>query len=424
MVESIDAHGNIYFKIETMNIAFLLHTYPGIGGTETVSNMLANYFLTNISKSGKEEIIPKVIAWKRGKKHHVNVSCADIDDVFYLPDSNSLDTEENLATILHYVQENRINIIINQGPFWRGSRKLQAIGCRLISVLHYAPSFRIDNQRNVIERLYHTPPKGLLSKLKTSVRYCFKEYFAKRDFKKTDFFFFREVVDNSDAFVVLCPAYINEWKRLLKLKDAKNIIAIPNPIRKDAKQNSDNNTPHKTILFVGRLTAWDKRIDRLLDIWNQIYKDYPDWECCIVGDGEERSSLERQAKEMKLQRITFTGFQNPNPYYQAAGVLCLTSSTEGFAMVILEAAAYGCPTVAYGVSSGIKEMIIDAQTGFIIPPFNQQEYIKKLKLLMDNATLREKMGKNAHSRLRSYEIDAIGNHWLSLFNKILKKNEG
>lgn len=43
---------------------------------------------------------------------------------------------------------------------------------------------------------------------------------------------------------------------------------------------------------------------------------------------------------------------------------------------------------------------------------------------MDNATLREKMGKNAHSRLRSYEIDAIGNHWLSLFNKILKKNEG
>ena len=223
---------------------------------------------------------------------------------------------------------------------------------------------------------------------------------------------------------MLCPAYIKELKILLELKEVKNIIAIPNPIGKDTKLNSDNNTPHRTILFVGRLTAWDKRVDRLLDIWNQIYKDYPDWECCIVGDGEERSSLEQQAKEMKLQRITFTGFQNPSPYYQVAGVLCLTSSTEGLPMVILEAAGYGCPTITYGVSSGIKELIIDAQTGFIISPFNQQEYIKKLKLLMDNATLREKMGKNAHSRLRNYEIDAIGNNWLSLFNKILKRNEG
>lgn len=393
-----------------MNIAFLLHTYPGIGGTETVSNMLASYFLININNWGG--VMPKVIAWKRGEKHRVHEQYADIDDVFYLPDSDSLDTEENLAAILHYVQENRISIIINQGPFWRGSRKLQAMGCRLISVLHYAPSFRIDNQHNAIDRLYHISGKGLMYRLKANVRYRFKEYFAKRDFKKADFRFFREVVGNSDAFVVLCPSYIDEWKRLLELKDANNIIAIPNPIGKDTEQNPDNDKPKRTILFVGRLTTWDKRVDRLLDIWNQIYKDYPDWKCCIVGDGEERLSLEQQAKEMKLQRIVFTGIQNPDPYYKAAGVLCLTSSSEGFPMVILEAAVYRCPTVAYGVSSGIKELIADARTGFIIPPFDQQEYVNKLRLLMDNAALRETMGENAHSGLHGYRMQSEIAGWL------------
>lgn len=194
MVESIDVHHNVYYKMGTMNIAFLLHTYPGIGGTETVSNMLASYFLTKNSKSGEEEIIPKVIAWKRGEKHHVNAMYEDISDVFYLPNSDSLDADENLTTILQYVQENRISIIINQGPFWRGSKKLQAMGCRLISVLHYAPSFRIDNQREAIDRLYHTSGKGLMYKLKTCLRYYFKEYFAKREFMKKDFLFFERLL--------------------------------------------------------------------------------------------------------------------------------------------------------------------------------------------------------------------------------------
>lgn len=174
----------------------------------------------------------------------------------------------------------------------------------------------------------------------------------------------------------------------------------------------------KTLLFVGRLTAWDKRVDRLLYLWSELESKYKDWKLCVVGDGEERKNLMTLAKELQLERVEFVGYKDPRPYYRNADVLCMTSSSEGYPMVVLEAAIYGCPTIAYGVSSGIKEMIEDGGTGFVIKPFQKEEYLTKLRWLMDNQSEREAMGKNAYVRLSKYDIETIGKQWIALFNKI------
>ena len=393
-----------------MNIAFFLGSYPGIGGTETVTNMLAEWL---VESGGAQNV--SVIVWKRGEHRLPN----DIGDVFYLPDCHNINSEENMLAVLDYVANRRIHVIINQGPCWKGTKRLRDVGCRLISALHYAPTYKIDNNRNAIDRLYRNSyGKGLSYKVKTFIRHSFREYFAKRDFYRVDSPVLRETVENSDAFVLLVEPYIDEWKKLLKLGDNDNLHAINNPIVVSQDVSNVRTDKSKCLLFVGRLTAWDKRVDRLLYMWSELQTEYKYWRLCIVGDGEERESLQALTKDLKLERIEFTGYKDPHPYYRDADILCVTSSSEGYPMVILEAASYCCPAIAYGVSSGVKEVIENGSTGFLVEPFRKDEYLTKLKWLMDNQKEREYMGRKAYARLAKYNIDKIGKQWTALFKQI------
>ena len=63
----------------------------------------------------------------------------------------------------------------------------------------------------------------------------------------------------------------------------------------------------KIVLYAGRFQRCHKRIDRLLKIWKRIEQQNPEWRLVIVGDGEERGDLEKQARRLKLQRIEYAG---------------------------------------------------------------------------------------------------------------------
>ena len=107
----------------------------------------------------------------------------------------------------------------------------------------------------------------------------------------------------------------------------------------------------KTLVYIGRLSKWDKRIDRLLKIWKTVQHDHPDWSLEILGDGPEKENLENLAKKLKLSNYHFRGFVNIKDYLPKASVLAMTSSSEGFPMVILEAANYGVVPIAYNIST-------------------------------------------------------------------------
>lgn len=394
-----------------MNIAFVFGMYPGIGGTEKVTNTLAGWF--GKSWGGVRNV--SVIAWKRGEHHTPN----DIGDVFYLPDRQNINSDSNMLAILDYVANRNIHVIINQGPFWRGTRRLHDVGCKLVSVLHYAPTFKIANNKNAIDRLYReSSGKSVLYRIKTFVRHSFRDYFAIRDFYRDDCPGLVETVENSDAFVLLCNPYIAELKKILRLKASDNLYAIHNPIAVPKDSGAPLREKTRSLLFVGRLTAWDKRVDRMLYMWSELQKEYADWRLYIVGDGEERDSLEALARTLGLERVEFTGYKDPRPYYRDADILCMTSSSEGYPMVILEAASFACPSIAYGVSSGVRELIKNGSTGFVVEPFQKDEYMRRLRLLMDNQPLRESMGRNAYASLSEYGIDEIGKQWIDLFKKL------
>lgn len=149
------------------------------------------------------------------------------------------------------------------------------------------------------------------------------------------------------------------------------------------------------VLFVGRLTYADKRVDMLIDIWNLLKGKTNDWKLIIVGEGPEKENLEAQVKKLNLTNVEFAGFSNnPKEYYDKAAILCMTSVFEGWGLVLTEAQANGVVPMAFGCSEGVKYILSPHQiNGLIIPPFDKEIYAQNLLSLMNNKEKRLQIQK-------------------------------
>ena len=95
-----------------------------------------------------------------------------------------------------------------------------------------------------------------------------------------------------------------------------------------------------------------------------------DWSLAIVGDGPERDVLERKVKELELEaRVSFLGWCDSKELervYGGADCLLLTSNSEGWGMVVIEAGSYGVPTIMTDVGLA-GEVVKDGENGIVIP---------------------------------------------------------
>jgi glycosyltransferase involved in cell wall biosynthesis len=134
---------------------------------------------------------------------------------------------------------------------------------------------------------------------------------------------------------------------------------------------------------VGRLSAEKGQRD-LLAAANQIRDSHADVWFVFVGDGPDRADLERLVADLGLaNRTVFTGhLEDVRPVYQDIDLLALTSHTEGFPNVVLEALCMGRPVLATDVG-GVREIIADGRTGVLIPAHEPDRIAAALRQLLD-----------------------------------------
>lgn len=224
----------------------------------------------------------------------------------------------------------------------------------------------------------------------------------------------------SDAYTVLCDAYRKETESAMGIDPkVSHIYAIENPERPVSDVCF---AKEKMILFCGRLENWSKRVDRLLRIWGKIQDELPEWNLVIVGDGPEGDMLRRMAADMGLMRVSFEGMRrNVDDYYRRASIVCLTSDTEGWPLALSEAQAHGCIGVAFGCTSGIREILApEEECGFVVPPFDESLYAETL-LRIAGMTDAEQMRirRNAVDRRLRYTPDIIAEKWRTLFDSLV-----
>lgn len=120
------------------------------------------------------------------------------------------------------------------------------------------------------------------------------------------------LLEYSDKVVVLSQKYIQDCLSLTSTRNAHKLYAIPNLLTFQIPESLSSGTKQNILLYVGRLSYADKRVDRLLSVWKKLQPVHTDWSLYIVGDGEYRENLEKISEEYHLKRIFSWDIRTPN----------------------------------------------------------------------------------------------------------------
>ena len=151
----------------------------------------------------------------------------------------------------------------------------------------------------------------------------------------------------------------------------------------------------------------------LADVSLEILKRYPEWQWMILGDGIERKNLEQFIMENHLQnRLVLKGnVKHVDEYLQQAYILVVASEYEGLGLSMLEAREMKAPCVSFDVKMGPRELIHNEIDGYLVPPFDCNDMIKKIERLINDPELRSKFAENAFLCMGDFQLDEITKQW-------------
>jgi D-inositol-3-phosphate glycosyltransferase len=254
----------------------------------------------------------------------------------------------------------------------------------------------------------------------------------------------KRVLGRVDRVVTATLAERTQLRFLYKADDRKLITIPPGvdtshfyPISPDEAKMAIGIKPDvRMILFVGRIEPL-KGLDTLIRAMSSLKLNHPDHpvHLAIIG-GEPDVSPEQRTSEMaRLQKlcdelaldqmVIFLGKRGQDTlpyYYSAAEVLIMPSHYESFGMVALEAMACGTPVIASEVG-GLGFLVQNGQTGYTIPNGEPDVLCDKLSTLLNDANLRETMGRRATEYAQSYTWDKIAAQIVGVYQALLNKNK-
>ena len=172
------------------------------------------------------------------------------------------------------------------------------------------------------------------------------------------------------------------------------------------------------ILYIGRLNP-DKGIMDLIKSFNILKKNHKNLSLIFVGfeDGIKISEIKSNIeKKFKKNFYYFKYSSNPEHFMRLSDILCIPSYREGFGQVIIEAAGCGTPSIVSNIY-GLKDSIVNNKTGFFFKPKDIYDLNKKLKKLILDKNLRDKMSNESEKRVKNYFSSKIIDSELKNFYK-------
>lgn len=176
------------------------------------------------------------------------------------------------------------------------------------------------------------------------------------------------------------------------------------------------------VLFAGKLTKY-KGVEYLIHAARKIHG-----EVLILGDGPESQRLHDKVKLMNLANVHFVGHLGAGikklvPYYSRANVFVAPSVwDEPLGLVILEAMACQTPVVVTR-KGGIPLAVKEGYNGSFVRPRNSSDIVEKVNKLLDNETLRRKMGQNARKSVeKKFSWETIGYRFENIYEEFRKRN--
>ena len=158
--------------------------------------------------------------------------------------------------------------------------------------------------------------------------------------------------------------------------------------------------------------------ETLLSAFARVRAELPTAHLLIVGDGPYRERIESLIEDLNLVRhVTMAGFRRDTPEVLATSDIFVLSTAmwEGLPLTILEAMASGLPVVASDVG-GIREEVVDHETGIVVPPKDTAALYQSLLGLLANKGKARAMGQRGQERVFEYfTLERMGRETMAVY---------
>lgn len=355
------------------------------GGIERVLAGKINYF---VEQEGTAVFL--LTTEQKGKPHRYPMSDKLIPE----------DLGINYNRKISYFNPKNFSKIVKH--FWRLRRQLRQIDPDVVIIPNFDFSFYflpfIHRKSKKIKE-YHS------SRYFESIqRHKNTSFLRKLRYRLTDY-----IERKYDSLVLLTPDEKQHYK-------SDNTLVIPNALERIPDKKATLQA--KKAISAGRI-APVKGFKKLIAAWAFVAKRFPDWQLEIYGEGEKAyvDELKNQIKDLHLESMVCLCGQTQELEAKmlAASLYLMSSQTECYPMVLLEAQAVGLPIVSFDCPYGPRNIITHNIDGLLV----ENQYSDKLAggiiELIKNKDLRFKMGENANDSTIKNQSDLIMNKWIGLF---------
>ncbi len=178
----------------------------------------------------------------------------------------------------------------------------------------------------------------------------------------------------------------------------------------------------QVLLTIGRLDR-QKGLSTLIEAAAIVAPKFGNTHFLLVGEGSQRAEIENLIREKGLvERVHLAGWRTDVPELLAAGTaLVLSSLWEGMPNVVLEAMAAGLPVVTTRVE-GTSELVIEGQTGLLVPPQSPAELAAAIETILSNPAQAKSMGQLGRERAATeFSWDKMVNRYSELYSRLIQE---
>lgn len=256
-----------------------------------------------------------------------------------------------------------------------------------------------------------------------------KENVTNRIMTKVYSMFIKHSLNKADTIIVSAEGNIDGSPTLRPYKE--KCVIIPFAVNEKLllegleykRENRQKDNKQIRILFIGRF-VWYKGIDILLKAFAKL--DSEKYELTLVGDGVLFNEMVALANSLMLKNVNFLGAISEEKKYEAIKgcdylVLPSISKSEAFAIVQIEAMAFGKPVINTYLPSGVPDVSLNGITGITVNPFDIEGLSTAMRKLGENEHLRKTYGDNAIRRVQEkFSVKKMYENYNEIFNKLEK----
>ncbi|NDF60872.1 MAG: glycosyltransferase family 1 protein [Crocinitomicaceae bacterium] len=247
----------------------------------------------------------------------------------------------------------------------------------------------------------------------------------------------KKLAKKSTAIIAISPIQSYELSRIHKIcaPDKIKVIPLGFDLQKFQKNYSTNrletrnkyqlNQNQVAIAITGRLTKIKNHFFFLNVVEKLLEQGETNARFFIVGDGELKNEISDRVKEINQKYgvyIELTSWiLDISEFNAGMDIACLTSDNEGTPVSLIEAQASNLPVISTDVG-GVKDILKEGSTGYVIEKGDLEEYVEKLGILIKNKELRTKFASNGWPFVKErFDYSRLVNDMKLFYNELIAR---